>query len=430
MLNHLKFVSKVPWVARWTWIGIMLLATLFASQWGVSAKQIQVLFAICGVYSLIMMTAYYCRHSDNDNKRFLGFVIDLAVWSVYIYASGGASNPLITLFLTIVSVAAIVLNTRYIIGLSGLAVLSYLLLWHFYQPIMMHHAHGAAEKLHLLGMFGVFVVSLVMLTAITVYFKAAMNRSYQALEQAQQAIHQQRRLLAVSSFAANIAHEMSTPIASMQLLTDDIASQLDIDDELVEDIELLRSQIQVCRHSLDTLKSHIQVHDAQNSPHLPRSTTMTAQLDTLLPKLVSDWHFLNPHVQVTLTPINLPIYAHISSEQLYAILINVLNNAMQAGATRITMAVEQQNRVSIKITDNGFGIDTDQLSKIKAQQPLPSQTGWGMGLALSKTVLDYVEGELTLEPLHDKGDKNKTIGTQVIIYLAICHDYQQPEKAV
>ena len=426
MLHHLKFVSNVPWIARYIWVAIMLLASMFASQGGVADAQIKTLLIINALYGVAVTLGYYFGQNPRIEGLFFGFLLDLFVWSAFIYFSGGASNPLITLYLTIISVASIVLTTRYIIALSICSVLCYMLLWHFYQPLMIHHNDQIAEKLHLLGMFGVFVVSLVMLTAITVYFKAAMNRSYQALEQAQQAIHQQRRLLAVSSFAANIAHEMSTPMASMQLLTDDIASQLDEDDELIEDIELLRSQIKVCRQSLDTLKSHIQVNDAEDSRPALCSQAMTTQLDTLLPKLVTDWRFLNPHVQVTLVGIDSPMCVHINSEQLYAILINILNNAMQAGATLISIEAEQKSHVCLTINDNGHGIDAQQLSKIQQQQPLPSDNGWGMGLVLAKTILNYVQGELIIQPLHhtDKTQKDKMIGTQVTIKLAICHDYQ------
>ena len=49
-----------------------------------------------------------------------------------------------------------------------------------------------------------------------------------------------------------------------------------------------------------------------------------------------------------------------------------------------------------------------------------------MGLVLAKTILNYVQGELIIQPLHhtDKTQKDKMIGTQVTIKLAICHDYQ------
>ena len=59
-----------------------------------------------------------------------------------------------------------------------------------------------------------------------------------------------------------------------------------------------------------------------------------------------------------------------------AILINILNNAMQAGATLISIEAEQKSHVCLTINDNGHGIDAQQLSKIQQQQPLPSDNGW------------------------------------------------------
>ena len=114
------------------------------------------------------------------------------------------------------------------------------------------------------------------------------------LSKRSKAIHQQRRLLAISSLTANIAHEMSTPIASMQLLSDDIAQQLDEDDELLDDIKLLQSQIDVCRQSLHTSSNPIQ----SNALPLAQSNTLvwvtSSNLPTLLPKVVNDWQFINP----------------------------------------------------------------------------------------------------------------------------------------
>ena len=424
MPNHLKFVSKVPWITRYTWIAIMLLASMFASQWGVANEQIKILLMINGVYVLAVALphAYYRRMTET--KLFLGFLCDLVIWSAFIYYSGGASNPLITLFLTIVAVASIVLNTYYIIGLSILSVISYFTLWHFYVPLMVHHNHQIAEKFHLLGMFGVFVFSLMMLTALTVYFKSAMNRSYQALEQAQQAIHQQRRLLAVSSFAANIAHEMSTPIASMQLLTEDMADQLDDEDELLEDIQLLQSQILVCRQSLDTLKTHIQINDAKYQQQLPNSVKHT-RLEQFFPKLIAEWRFLNPHIHVEMTAITVPICVYINAEQLYSIMVNIFNNAVQAGATQLLIQLQTAEQTTIKIIDNGRGIDPEKLAKINQQQPIISGTGWGVGIMLAKTVLDYVGGELTIDPnYHDQ----QIAGTQVAIQLNHCYHEPQQES--
>ncbi len=285
MLNSVKSVAKAPWLARCTWVVIMLLATVFAMHCGVATTQIKALLWVSAAYIVVVGFGYYFYHK-HTKLLFVSLLGDLLAWSAFIYFSGGASNPLITLLLTVIAVSAIVLTTRYIIALSLLSVVIYGLLWYFHVPLIMHHEHLVAEKLHLLGMFGVFVFSLVMLTALTVYFKHTINQSYQALEKAQQAIYQQRRMLAVSSLAANIAHEMSTPLASMQLLTDEIAGELDADDELLDDILLLQSQIQVCHRSLDALKQ--QIHN-QKLGH--QQEAVASQLDELLPKLIGDWCF-------------------------------------------------------------------------------------------------------------------------------------------
>lgn len=293
-------------------------------------------------------------------------------------------------------------------------------LWFFYLPLTLnHHDHTVAEKLHLLGMFGVFVFSTMMLTTLTIYYKQAMNRSYQALEQAQQAIHGQRRLLAVSSFAANIAHEMSTPIASMQLLSHEIAEQLDVEDELLDDIKLLQSQIDVCRQSLTTLKTHIQSHQNGDIVQLPTSDTMTSQLDVVLPKIIHDWRFINPHVRVNIMPVPKPICVRLDAEQLYSIVINILNNAVQAEASLIKINVTQDKVVSIAIEDDGHGISPQVINTINRHNTVLSAQGWGLGLTLAKTVLEYADGGLDITLI---GSPNQPKGTRVTLRLAMCHD--------
>ncbi len=415
MLSHLKSIAKAPWIARCSWIFIMFVAVFFANQWGVADEQRHNLFILTIGYAITVIFANRLLTIDKPWAVFLSFVWDLLVWSAFIYTSGGATNPLITLFLMVIAVASVVITTEKIIGLSSLTIGLYLFLWYFYLPLnVSHHDHKVAEKLHLLGMFGVFVFSSIMLTALTIYYKHAMNRSYQALQQAQQAIHGQRRLLAVSSFAANIAHEMSTPIASIQLLTDDIAEQLDSDDELLEDIHLLQSQIAVCRQSLTTLKAHIQHQDYQAVP----TNMMTVQLEQLLPKLVTDWRFINPQVQIVYQPLTIPICVTLNAEQLYSILMNIFNNAMQAGATLITMAVTQEKMMAtMVITDNGQGISLDVIDNIRQHNTISSAKGWGLGLTLAKTILEYAGGSIDIDR-NDSPDQRQ--GTHVTLTLVVC----------
>lgn len=416
MLSHFEIIAKAPWIARYTWAAIMVLATFFANQWGVADEQIHSLLIVTVMYAMTVILAHRFLTIDKSFVVFVSFVWDLVNWSLLIYYSGGVTNPLITLFLTVITVASLIMATWQIVALSCLSIGLYFLLWHFYMPLNIgHHDPAIAEKLHLMGMFGVFIFSSIMITALTMYFKQAINRSYYALEQAQQAIHGQRQLLAVSSLAANIAHEMSTPIASMQLLTDEMAKQLESDDELLDDIELLQSQIAVCRQSLMTLKTHIQ-HN-QNNPAPLLNDLMATQLDELLPKVINDWRFINPHIDVACSPLNKAIGVKLNAEQLYSIIMNIFNNAMQAGATVIHVEVKQNKAVCIKISDNGQGISPEIINDINQRTSIPSATGWGLGLTLAKTILQYAGGDIDIKLL---GASAKPQGTQVTIILATC----------
>ncbi len=57
--------------------------------------------------------------------------IELAAWSAFLYFTGGATNPLISLLLPLVAIGAATLGAPYAWALAGLAVAAYSVLWDF-----------------------------------------------------------------------------------------------------------------------------------------------------------------------------------------------------------------------------------------------------------------------------------------------------------
>ena len=116
----------------------------------------------------------------------------------------------------------------------------------------------------------------------------------------------------------------------------------------------------------------------------------------LLPKVGNDWQFINRHVEVLLNIPPQPIAVPLSEEQLYSIMMNMLNNAMQAQATRLDISVQLAQNVMIIIEDNGQGIDSSMIQRIQHQTAIESDHGLGLGLTIAKTVIEYVGGHLEL----------------------------------
>ena len=198
----------------------------------------------------------------------------------------------------------------------------------------------------------------------------------------------------------------------------------------MEDIRLLQSQVRVCGQSLASLKNHIHAndHDTHDNDASSMMTHKATDLAEILPRVISEWLFLNSHMQVILPPDlanhnHGAIWVQIDEEQFTAILTNILNNAMQAQATQINISVSIDQLVRLVIDDNGAGIPATTIAKLAQQTTLSSANGWGFGLTLAKTVLENVGGQLMITPLSNgtassmSKNTHPATGTRVIITL-------------
>ncbi|MBT3305381.1 MAG: PAS domain S-box protein [Alphaproteobacteria bacterium] len=94
------------------------------------------------------------------------------------------------------------------------------------------------------------------------------------------------------------------------------------------------------------------------------------------------------------------------------ILLNLLSNAIkftpEGGDVSILAQISKQNTV-LKVTDTGKGIPEDQLIDLTdpftriEQEPYRAVEGWGLGLAITKSLIDLHEGQLDIQSQLGKG---------------------------
>ena len=58
MLTQIKIAPQVPWIARYTWVAMMLFTTLFAANWGMAYQQMLTLFAVSVLYGVVVVFAH------------------------------------------------------------------------------------------------------------------------------------------------------------------------------------------------------------------------------------------------------------------------------------------------------------------------------------------------------------------------------------
>ena len=120
---------------------------------------------------------------------------------------------------------------------------------------------------------------------------------------------------------------------------------------------------------------------------------------------------------------------NISNDELYMmgdynrlkqVFINVIKNAIEAIPSdregKITLSSKTTKKdIIICVKDNGIGIDADILDKIDEAFYTTKEKGTGLGLALSKEIINGHQGTVEYE-------SNKDIGTNVKIRLPLNYE--------
>ena len=92
------------------------------------------------------------------------------------------------------------------------------------------------------------------------------------------------------------------------------------------------------------------------------------------------------------------------SDHLKRTLVNLIRNAWQAGAAKIEIRViSSVGFCSIRVTDDGKGIDRENLPKIFEENYTTKITGMGLGLSMAKKYIESINGKIVVEKTDSSG---------------------------
>lgn len=120
---------------------------------------------------------------------------------------------------------------------------------------------------------------------------------------------------------------------------------------------------------------------------------------------------VSKQVEFSFSAPNNPIYANINSSLHSWTVENLVKNAVDAmkGKGKLNVTIEENPQfVKIKISDTGKGIPKNQFSKIFEPGFTTKKRGWGLGLSLTKRIVeDYHKGKIKVT--HSEIGKGTTI---------------------
>ncbi|MCB6182742.1 hypothetical protein LIN78_04130 [Leeia sp. TBRC 13508] len=411
--NGIASISLSKLIAiRWANILLLLLVALWVKWvWHFDLPALPIL--VIGCFLVLHNTLWHVQliHLKKDVRLsdvdvFKQLIIDVTAFALLMFFSDGASNPLAALMLLPV-VFTTMLRTQWVPWVFGsYTLILYVLLMNFQVPLMQAADNPArAWLLHRLGMGVTFTFSL----AILIYLLTRMNQALRlgdaALAQAREKTLQHERVIALGAQAAGAAHELGTPLNTLQLLVDEMDSSGSLDRE---DILLMKQQIGVCKSILSSLSARaIPEAGAQQSPPM----LVTDVLDLLLNR----WDLLRPSVPIekVFQPALLVRYQLAWSDWLTQAMMNLLNNAADVSPAAVALdCVVNDDFVQFSILDRGPGMPTDQIAVWGTDKLASTKGGMGIGLLLSNTAISQHGGEIRQLPREEGG-------TQLVVTLPL-----------
>lgn len=316
-------------------------------------------------------------------------VFDVALLTLVLSLSGGAMNPFTACYLTLIVVAALILQRGGVITVVAACAV-------FYGSLFLLPATEQAAQLqgHFLGVWaGTGLVGAFVSVAI-LRFRRALAQAEAELREAQAAQARSAQLAALGTLAAGAAHELASPLGTVAVISKELSLRLE-NEEDQQDAHILREEVQRCREILSQMAVQVGSSPATSA----RPIALQELMDHALQGIAA-----TPPVTVALEPATLRVPKDLMAQ----VIRSLVRNAQQASGPEQAVQVQVQARaeqVEIQIRDQGHGMSPQVLER--ATQPFftTKEPGRGMGLGLfvADSVLRQLGGTLTLQSAPNQG---------------------------
>jgi len=415
MPHFLKITSQVHAiiVLRSVAIVIQLLLILFVNF----ALQYQLpwtpLFSVI-VFELIFTFASFSfyKHTQSINQKssqhsiLLQICADIIFLSLLLFFSGGATNAFVSLLLIPIAIAAVTLPAILLSLVAFLAISSYsILLWLLPMSVM----HGNMQG-HFIAMGINFLFSTLVVALVVGKMARSINKQQEAIAKYRENLLKQEQITALGVASAQVTHQLATPIATVQLLAEELSEDLP-DNNIVKEMQ---NQLNRCRTSLADFRAMVFSIKEQSI------TSITSQ------QLLCD---INESINVNHPDIKLKVINKLPDDTklakvsimadgaLLPAILNLINNAVRASKANNSQVLEitsQQvdHNWQLIIRDYGKGFTLKKLTELGVK-PVTSDQGLGMAVFLSHASLERLGGKLALTN-HKEGGALVTLSMPIL----------------
>ena len=327
-------------------------------------------------------------------ELFLELLLDVAALTVQLHLSGGATNPFVSLYILQVILGAVLLDAWSAWVLVAVTGGGFVLLTVSYRPIDLPHAHGGdLFNLHIQGMLLCFLLAAGLLVFFVARIQANLRARDAHLADLRQRLAEEDHIVRMGLLASGAAHELGTPLATLSVILGDWSRMPAIrgDDDLALDVAEMQGQVERCKAIVSGI--------LMSSGEARAEGTLRTTVNTFLDGLVAEWRSARAPARLDYANRVQPDLPIVSDAALKQIIVNVLDNAVEASPERVAVTAERAGGdLVLRIRDHGPGFEPAMLDGLgKPYRSTKGRPGGGLGLFLVVNVLRKLGGGLRAE---------------------------------
>jgi len=421
-----RFLLNASWLLKLRWVAVVGQLLTVAGAELLFPIRFPILVAVSAVLILtavsnLLLMLWFKRWQSQETLRqlpwdlILGLVLlmDLLSLTTLLFATGGPNNPFFLFFFVNLSLAAMMLSRSWAWSINVLMVLCFAVLLYEHHPLK--PLDFGLESIRQRGEISLKHWSLLLAFAtcgsVLVYFitrlTAELQEQQRRVRRAQIQQSRAEKLEALGTLAAGTAHELATPLSTIAIVARDVEQAFikhppDFPgaDEVIEDVHLIRSQLERCRKILDRMASHAGEAIGESIEAVSLEKLSNASLEGLIGRgrVQLELPSENPDQQF----VNVPL------DGLSQALRGLVQNALDADPSDrpVKIVIERESNFWCwQIKDRGAGMTAEHLERVS--EPFfttkPPGKGMGLGVFLAKNVIQRLGGSIEFQSVAGEG---------------------------